>query len=85
VLRVADRLFRGQVGLVLLEIDAGRVRAEIRYENCEGGQEDFPHIYGALNLDSVVRVLEFEPREDGSFDMPSRTEGESFGREERRA
>ncbi|HWS86252.1 MAG TPA: DUF952 domain-containing protein [Pyrinomonadaceae bacterium] len=71
VLRVADSLFRGRTGLVLLEIDAGRVKAEIRYENCEGGQEEFPHIYGALNLDSVVRVLEFEPGEDGSFGMPS--------------
>ena len=77
VLRVADRLFRGRTGLVLLEIDAGRVRAEIRYENCEGGQEDFPHVYGPLDLDSVARVFEFEPREDGSFAMPSRPEGES--------
>jgi uncharacterized protein (DUF952 family) len=56
---------------VLLEIDARQVRAEIRYENCEGGQEAFPHIYGALNLDSVVRVLTFEPGEDGRFAMPS--------------
>ena len=79
MLRVADRLFRGRTGLVLLEIDTRRVGAEIRYENCEGGQENFPHIYGPLDLDSVVRVLEFEPREDGGFDMPSRPEGESFG------
>lgn len=57
--------------MVLLEIDTGRVGAEIRYENCEGGQEAFPHIYGALDLGSVVRVLEFEPGEDGSFTMPS--------------
>ena len=79
MIRVADRLFRGRTGLVLLEIDAGQVRAEIRYENCEGGQEVFPHIYGPLDLDSVVRVLEFEPGDDGSFAMPSRPGGESFG------
>jgi uncharacterized protein (DUF952 family) len=71
VVRVANTLFRGQAGLVLLEIDTRRVGAEIRYENCEGGQEDFPHIYGALDLGSVVRVLAFEPGEDGSFAMPS--------------
>ena len=71
VIRVANRLFRGQMGLALLEIDTRQVRAEIRYENCEGGQEAFPHIYGAINLDSVVRVVAFEPREDGSFAMPS--------------
>lgn len=71
VIRVADRLFRGQTGLVLLEIDTRQVRAEIRHENCEGGQEAFPHIYGALDPGSVVRVLAFEPGEDGSFAMPS--------------
>ncbi len=70
VVRVANTLFRGQTGLVLLEIDTSRVGAEIRYENCEGGQEVFPHIYGALELDSVVRVLAFEPGEDGSFAVP---------------
>jgi len=79
VIRVADRLFRGRTGLVLLEIDAGQVRAEIRYENCEGGQEDFPHIYGALDLNSAVRVSAFEPGEGGSFAMPSRPAGESSG------
>ena len=70
VVRVANRLFRGQTGLVLLEIDTRRVGAEIRYENCEGGREEFPHVYGALELGSVVRVLGFEPGEDGSFAMP---------------
>ena len=58
------------MGLVLLEIDTRRVGAEIRYENCEGGQEDFPHIYGALELGAVVRVAAFEPGEDGCFAMP---------------
>ena len=71
VIRTANRLFAGQQGLVLLEIDTDQVKAEIRYENCEDGQELFPHIYGALDLDAVVRVLSFEPAEDGNFVMPS--------------
>ena len=71
VIRIANARFTGQTGLVLLEIDPRQVSAEIRYENCEGGQEDFPHIYGALDGGSVVRVVAFEPGEDGSFAMPS--------------
>jgi uncharacterized protein (DUF952 family) len=71
VVRVANNLFRGQTGLVLLEIDTHQVGAEIRYENCEGGQETFPHIYGTLDVGSVVRVSPFEPGEDGTFVMPS--------------
>ena len=71
VIQTANRLFQGQTGLVLLEIDTDRVGAEIKYENCEGGQENFPHIYGPLNPASVVRVMAFEPGEDGRFAMPS--------------
>jgi uncharacterized protein (DUF952 family) len=69
VIRTANRIFSGQTGLVLLEIDT-KVTPEIRYENCEDGEEQFPHIYGPLGLESVVRVLAFEPKEDGSFVMP---------------
>ena len=72
VIRTANRLFQGQTGLVLLEIDTDRVGAEIKHENCEGGQEHFPHIYGPLDAESVTRVMVFEPGEAGGFSMPSR-------------
>lgn len=68
---VAERLFRGQRGLLLLSIDAVRVEAEIRFENLEGGQEQFPHIYGPLNLAAVVRATPFEPDDDGGFTFPA--------------
>jgi uncharacterized protein (DUF952 family) len=71
VIKVADTRFRGQTGLVLLCIETDRVAGEIRYENLEGGQELFPHIYGELNKDAVVNVAEFEPDVDGYFTLPS--------------
>ena len=71
VISTANRLFRGQTGLVLLEIDTTRVGAEIKYENCEGGQENFPHVYGPLEPLSIVRVVSFEPGPDGRFVRPS--------------
>lgn len=70
VVRVADARFRGRPGLVLLCIDTERVAAEIVYENLEGGEELFPHIYGELNADAVVEVLEFEPGDGGRFGFP---------------
>ena len=69
VLRVADAHFRGQHGLVLLEIRSAQVRSEIRYEGLPGG-ELFPHIYGPLNTDAVTRAVAFEPCEDGRFKLP---------------
>ena len=71
VIRTANRLFRGETDLVLLEVDTNKVEHEIKYENCEGGDEEFPHIYGPLDPGSVLRVMDFKPREDGSFAMPS--------------
>jgi len=70
VIQVANIRFRGQSGLVLLLVDTEKVAAEIVYENLEGGQQMFPHIYGELNIDAVVEVAEFEPGADGSFKLP---------------
>lgn len=53
--------------LVLLEIDAGRVRPRIRYEDVPGAAAPFPHIYGPLNTDAVVAVRPFAPGPDGGF------------------
>ena len=71
VIKVADTRFRGQSGLLLLSLDTNKVKAEIRYENLEGGQEMFPHIYGEINTDAVVQVAEFEPGVDGYFVLPT--------------
>lgn len=70
VIRVANLRFRGQLGLVLLEIDTDKVGYEIRYENLEGGLQLFPHIYGELSPEAVVRVREFTPGVNGFFEMP---------------
>lgn len=67
----ASRVFRGRTDLVLLRIDATRVAPEVRYELAPDVGGAFPHIYGPLNLDAVVEVISFPPREDGSFALPS--------------
>lgn len=70
VVGVANARFRARTGLILLVIDTGKVNAKIVYENLEGGSQMFPHIYGALNVDAVARVAEFEPGGDGYFSLP---------------
>ncbi|HEY9799129.1 MAG TPA: DUF952 domain-containing protein [Leptolyngbyaceae cyanobacterium] len=66
--KVANRFFRNKTELVLLFIDADKVKAEIRYEMADG--ELFPHIYGELNVDAVYEVIAFEAGEDGLFELP---------------
>ena len=71
VLRVANLFYAGQHGLVLLEIDPARLRPELRWDpGADLVTELFPHVYGPLNLDAVVRALDFEPGSDGLFKLP---------------
>jgi uncharacterized protein (DUF952 family) len=56
--------------LVLLVIDPGRVRAEIRYEDVPGADAPFPHIYGPLNTDAVLETQPFSPARDDTFTFP---------------
>ena len=62
---VANRKFREKEDLLVLTIDSSRVRPEIRYENLEGGEEQFPHIYGPLNVDAVVSKRALRVTDDG--------------------
>lgn len=71
VLAVADAQFHGRPDLVLLCIDPGRVHAALCYEDRGGYGEDYPHLYGRLNLDAVDRVLDFPPDGDGRFRLPA--------------
>ncbi len=76
---VANRFFRGQTGLVLLCIETEKVKPQVIFEHpihpapgkVEPGSEQFPHIYGPLNLDAVVQVLDFPPNLDGTFTLPA--------------
>jgi uncharacterized protein (DUF952 family) len=69
VVWVANSLFRGQHGLVVLCIASDRLKTELRFDEVAGvGQ--FPHVYGPINCDAVVKVLEFEPNANGEFELP---------------
>lgn len=69
VVATANTFFRGQTGLVLLCIESDRVQSEIRYETVNGNQ--YPHLYGLLNLNAVTQAIDFEPNADGDFTLPS--------------
>ncbi|MBD2462454.1 DUF952 domain-containing protein [Oscillatoria sp. FACHB-1407] len=66
VIWVANQFYRNSPDLVLLHIDPSKLTAELRYDAIETGEE-FPHLYGALNLDAVTQVIDFSPQPDGTF------------------
>lgn len=69
IVKVANTLYPAQKELVLFCIDTKRVHSEIKYES-NGSEEFFPHIYGPLNIDAIVKVVDFEPTNNGKFIMP---------------
>lgn len=72
IVKVANYNYKGEVGLVLLCIDPAQVTAEVRFEDLYDAGEDYPHIYGPVNIDAVIQVLDFDPEEDGTFRLPEK-------------
>ncbi len=71
ILRVVNTYYADQRGLVILVIDTSRLKPEVRWEaGADKPDELFPHIYGPLDLEAVMQVLEFEPDPDGKFHLP---------------
>lgn len=63
--RVANKYYADKRDVRLLYVDPRRVKAEIRWEPATGGL--YPHIYGALNLDAVVRIRRVQADANGKF------------------
>lgn len=73
VVSSANLFFRGQTDLVLLVIDSEKISCTLCFDlvTTQGRQQLFPHIYGPLNLDSIVQVIVFNSGEDGLFSAMS--------------
>ena len=61
LLKVAARLYPGETGLLVLDVDLDKLTSPLKNEPSRSG-EIYPHIYGILNADAVVRerVLEVD-------------------------
>jgi len=49
----ADKHFKGQIGLILLAMDADQLGAALKWETSRGGAL-FPHLYAPLKLADVI-------------------------------
>ena len=64
----ANRHFSRLEGdLLALVLDPDRITSEIRYEDA---RRVYPHIYGPLNRDAILRVLVMPRAADGRFLPP---------------
>ena len=79
IVNVANAFYRGQQNLALLVVEPSRLKAELKYEapahpsaadSASPAGDLFPHLYGPLNLDAIVEVVDFPPNADGLFTLP---------------
>ncbi|WP_420146988.1 DUF952 domain-containing protein [Spirosoma sp.] len=52
-----NRYYQNTPNLLLLHVDANRLKHELKYE-ASTNNELFPHLYGPLNKDAIVRIEE---------------------------
>jgi len=50
-------------------LDPARLDAEVRVESAGPGADDFPHVYGPLTREAVVRVVPVPRRDDGRLHL----------------
>lgn len=79
VVPVANNFYKGQTDLCLLIIDETRLAAQLKWEPPSGGApppgvaegEMFPHVFGAINVEAVLKVVSLMADDAGVFHLPS--------------
>lgn len=66
MLKVANRLYSGRIDMLALEVDAQRLTSPVKRESSRSG-EIYPHIYGPLNTDAVIKVWSLPLDTEGNF------------------
>ena len=64
--RVANRLYPSRRGIIVLELDTGLLVSQLKHEPSRSG-EIYPHIYGPLNIEAVVRVRAMSTDSESRF------------------
>lgn len=52
---VLERYYKNETNLMLLHIDESKLSSPLKYELAPSVNEMFPHIYGPINIDAVVK------------------------------
>ena len=55
---VLKRYYMGKTDLLLMHIDETKLTAELKYELAPSVNEMFPHVFGNINLEAVVKTTD---------------------------
>lgn len=60
ILPTCNRHFKSHQALIVLKLAKEKISSKLIYELAPGVGEEFPHIYGPINLDAVVEIKKLE-------------------------
>jgi uncharacterized protein (DUF952 family) len=65
--RIANSMFRTKAEIMLLKINPTKLNARTIYESPQGTTEKFPHVYGTINKQAIVKVSQLSCDKNGEF------------------
>ncbi len=82
LLGVANAFYKGLHDQVILVVDPDRLTGQLKYEapvhpstaersTAPSADQRFPHLYGPLNFEAVIQVVDLPASDDGSFSLPA--------------
>jgi uncharacterized protein (DUF952 family) len=67
---VLDRFYANIPDLVLLEILTKKIDCPVLFENLEGGDELYPHVYCEIPMNAIVRIYPIDRGAAGNWLLP---------------
>jgi uncharacterized protein (DUF952 family) len=68
--KVADYIYPKESGIILLVIETDKLDSKVIWEDLYDLNEEYPHIYGPLNLSSIIKVVELNLNKNNKFELP---------------
>ena len=70
LVRVANKHFKGIENVLILCIEPSHLNSDVVEEDLSNLNELYPHIYGPINTEAVVDVINFQSDKQGVFSLP---------------
>lgn len=60
---VLDRWFQGTEDLLMITLESEKIQSRVVFENLEGGETLFPHVYGPIQNSEILSIKPFKKEE----------------------
>lgn len=67
VQETVNRYYKNESEILLLTIDTTLLAVPLVYEEAPNRKEEFPHMYGKLNKDAIIKKEALKPTQDGAY------------------